>query len=150
MENSSRKTDSIITMQSTLNDCTENQNQSRKLNFAKTFRPIYYVSRFFGFMPFTIIYDSSGVAQEPKTSAFDIAMVFVSLCAYSYTIIGERIMNNTFTTQNYSNIVSFSWKSSTIHDGLFGIINTIMDLCNRFKYIEILKRFNHFDNEVSF
>lgn len=43
----------------------------KETDFVKSIRPIYYFSRVFGFLPFSIEFDSKGEVQNARISAFD-------------------------------------------------------------------------------
>lgn len=120
----------------------------KKLNFAYCFRPIYYFSRIFGYMPFTIIYDSSGAIQKPKIRIFDLIWFILSFLIQ--TIPPLMYVQNEGLSIHYATsfilsridiiLVNF-WMT-------YIIVSIAMDMYNRFILIEILKRINNFDEEV--
>lgn len=60
-----------------------NQNtDSRKLTFAHSLKPIYVLSRIFGFMPFTIVFDSNGAVQTARIKAIDFIWFMASIGIY--------------------------------------------------------------------
>lgn len=148
MENPSRKDILKLTVQPKLNDCRNQKNLSTNFNFAYVFRPIYYISRVFGFMPFKIIYNSKSDAQEPKMGAFDMIWFLISISVYLLAIDTKQVWDVQLKN-NGSNTLSISTKALSIVELIFGIIGIGMDLCNRFKLINILGKFTIFDCEVN-
>lgn len=149
MENSKHKIISMITVQSTSNNCSENENPPRKINFAVSFRPIYYFLRVFGFMPFKIVYNSNGEIEGQKITAFDIVWLLISLSFYLFAIDGNKIWSDIYTLRNFSSIVIFIRKASFILEILFYIIGILMDFHNRRKLVNILQNVDKIDKEVS-
>lgn len=124
--------------------------QSIEYSFEYGLRPFYYLSRVFGFMPFTIICDANGQAQEPKVKRRDLLWLGVSIT--SYLLLGFVLLSGLDCSQ-YSNTSKFILVLSEdvlaaviIIYGIFGIG---MDMCIRFKLVDILKKFTMFDAEVS-
>lgn len=119
-------------------------------NFAYSFRPVYYVSRAFGLMPFSIIYNSNREPNNSKVTVYDCLWLMVSVCIY--------LMLGFF---RYRNLVLPEGASTTSHililgDSVVLILSltfagqfVIMDFFNRFKLVDVLKKIIVFDNEVS-
>lgn len=121
---------------------------SGKYNFFYSFRPIYYFSRLFGFMPFTINYHSNGTIQGPVIRSLDIVWLITSICFYFVSAI------LTYTTAPYHQTTESAILSSgddliLISGLIFGIFIIIMDWCNRFKLVNIQKNIHTFDEEAS-
>lgn len=55
---------------------------SKKLTFAHSFKPVYILCRIFGFMPFTIAYDSNGAIQTAQIGVADIMWFIISIGIY--------------------------------------------------------------------
>lgn len=146
MENSRRNNISMIAVQS--NDCSENENPSTKLRFSAAFRPIYYFSRFFGFMSFTFVHDSKGDIQRHKITAVDILWFFISLCIYLFALNITIVWHDLYMSTINSNFIMLASKTIFISEIVFCIIGMIMDLCNRCEIINILRNIEQFDKEV--
>lgn len=143
MKRSRGRNISVTAMQSTLNYCSKMENLQRKYNFASVFWPIYYFSRVFSFMPFTIVYDSMGEVREPKVTVLDMLWFLISLCAYLVAITGG--------SYSFNKLSKLNTQVNTIYytsEFTFGIIGMIRDMRNRYKLIDILQTFIQFDKEV--
>lgn len=132
-----------------MNNCSENENPLRKLNFSVVFRPIYYFLRVFGFMPFTIVYDSKGAVQKHSITVFDVVWLLISLFVYLYAIHSTIIWYDSENSPDMSAFLLWVGKIFYILEIVFCIIGILMDLCNRYKLINILQSFEMFDEEVS-
>lgn len=119
-------------------DRLKGKNPPQKLNFTNAFRPIYYFSRVFGYMPFKFIYDSNGEVQKPRFTAPDILWFLVTFCALLLELNGNRIWNDENTLRNFSNMFTLSTKCYYILETIFCTIALWMDLCNRFKFVDIM------------
>lgn len=124
------------------------ENHSKELYFAHSSRPIYYISRMFGLMPFSVIYDLDGKAQEPRVSVLDILWFMISICLYmtlsflTYQNIGDPKF------PNIPLVLVFSDDIILLAGLAFGAAIAVMDFWNRSKFVEILKIFHTFDEEV--
>lgn len=148
MRNPRYKNHSIITVQSTLNDRCENENQSRnKWIMSNALRPIYLFLRLYGFMPFTIIYDPNNEIQELRVTVIDILWLLISLCAHTLALFDYLNSDDAPTWQKYS--AALIDHVYSISEVIFGVIGIMIDMCNRFKLIDIMKKFNEFDKEVN-
>lgn len=124
--------------------------RSKTFDFVYCFRPVYYFSRIFGFMPFTVIYDSNGTIQGPKIRVFDILWLILSMFVQILSPI-LYIQNRKFSIYDISLAILIRSDAIVITmRTVFNISAIIMDMCNRYKLMEILKKINNFDEEVSF
>lgn len=131
-----------------VNMVKRSDNNEKNINYLYSFRPIYYFSRFFGLMPFSIIYDSSGEVQRPIITIFDGLWFVISMCSYSFAVflsIRLKIMKQPSPT--FVTILGNTFIMMTI---LYGVLAVAIDMCNRYKFIEIVKKFTGFDKEVGF
>lgn len=123
--------------------------KSKTLTFAHSFKPVHILSRIFGFMPFTIVFDSEGGIQSAQFRVVDFVWLIISigiylLSAYHFTTYTGRkaIFITTATlTQGARAIVIFR--------KLFNCLCIGVDACNRFKLVGILKKIHTFDEKVS-
>lgn len=119
----------------------------KNFDFAYCFRPVYYFSRIFGFMPFTIVYNSNGAIQGPKIRVFDILWFILSIFLYILsTFMPFRHINYPINTSFVLIVGDFLLLKLSL---IFSILNVVMDMCNRFKLVDILKNVNSFDEKVS-
>lgn len=126
----------------------ENQAKVVQLDFAYTFRPIYYFSRIFGFLPFTIVYNSIGSIQAPKIRVFDMVWFFISIFFYALSIFIIYLRRIKFP-KNASFILINGDFLLLISGLIFSILVVVMDMCNRYKLVDILRNFNSFDEKAS-
>lgn len=125
----------------------KNDVKLEKPNFALSFRPIYYCSRVFGLMPFTIIYDSNDNVQKPKVGLLDSLWFLISIC--SYLIMAYISCQRSAIYQNIPYVFSFGVFMIFLSSQIFGALIIVMDMCNRFRLVDILKKIVIFDKEVS-
>lgn len=125
-------------------ECTAKVN---KLDLAYTFRPVYYFSRIFGFLSFSIAYNSDGSIQGPKVRAFDITWFILAISLYVLSAF-----------MHFRSIDYLKNQSFIMIDGDFLLLKLslvscilviVMDMCNRVKLVDIVKNFNSFDEKVS-
>lgn len=126
-------------------------NNSKKFNFLYSFRPVYYFSRAMGFMPFTIVCNSNGTIQGPAIRSFDIFWFILSICGYIlltiFSFLNIRFPENSKNTE--STILIGADYFLLLLGFVFSVVVIIMDFCNRFKLVKILKHLNTFDEEAS-
>lgn len=115
-------------------------------NFAYCFRPVYYFSRIFGFMSYTIIYDVHGTVQGSKIRVFDILWFIFSI--FSQIIPAAFYFQTKRISTVHPAILIQSVGVVTVTRMVFDISSIVMDLCNRNKLIKIVKKFNIFDENV--
>lgn len=58
------------------------QIHSKKLTFAHSFKPVHTLCRIFGFMPFTIAYDTNGAIQKARLGVMDFIWFLISIGIY--------------------------------------------------------------------
>lgn len=119
-------------------------------NFAYSFRPVYYVSRAFGLMPYTIIYDTNGEPIKPKITARD--SLWMTISVFIYLTLGYSAYQNMALPENRSTtsyILILGDSVLLILSLVFGGQLIIMDFFNRFKLVDVVKKITAFDVEVS-
>lgn len=120
-----------------------------ELNFAYSFRPIYYFSRVFGLMPFSVKYDSNGQPQMPRVGILDSLWFVTTICVYlSMAYISYQQMTLP-QDPNAPKVLVFSEYLLQILGLVYGALIIGMDLCNRFKLVDVLKQLTTFDKEAS-
>lgn len=121
--------------------------QLQKLNFEYAFRPAYYFSRFAGLWSFSIIHDSNWSIQRTRIGLSDVLWSISMIC-----------LNLTLAFLTYKRLKEGDEKSDTrlvmLHIFrmaflLIGVLEILLDMINRNKLVDILQKFNGFDNEVS-
>lgn len=121
--------------------------KSQEYGFAYCFRPFHYFSRVFGYMPFSITFDSNAVTLRPTVKAFDVLWFLIAIIFYISTIIDFYIetMEIPYTS---SQILNRCARLMMIFTLFFGVFVIVMDICNRFKFVKILNKFNKIDEKV--
>lgn len=115
-----------------------------------SFRPIYYLLRVCGMMPFTCIYDAYGYPHSPKIRKRDGLSVVIAICFY-LSMTGLVIYHMDIKEHRHSPIYMLLLGNYVhlISCIIFGIVIIAIDLWNRFKLIDILKKFTIFDTKAS-
>lgn len=116
-------------------------------NFLNSFRLIYFISRVFCFIPFSIIRDLNGNIVTSKIRVFDgvLFMAFITLhfvTSVYYYMIPVRQLLGISQVLKFHRILPIS-----IHNNIVMIL--IMNMYNRQKIINIIKMFNIIDEEVT-
>lgn len=121
---------------------------SKKLNFASSMWPIYYFCRIFGLLPFSVKFDTNGEVQRVRVSAFDVSWFAITICFYLILAVlyVQRIVIH--QDPSASHILFFGDSIFNLIGLMFGPLMIILDMCNRFKIIFILKGFSTFGKEV--
>lgn len=132
-----------------LNQSNKTNTITNKMNFAYSFRPVYYFSRMFGLLPFSIVYDSNGDVLRARVTAIDILWFIISVCIYlllaflSYT--NMRLPDGPIE----SPLLIASDYTLLIVGLIYGAVIIVFDMYNRSTFIDILKKFTAFDMEVN-
>lgn len=131
-----------------------NENQQkvmkmRNLSFGYVFRPIYYFSRLFGFMPFTIEFTPNGDILRIQVTKFDIIYFVVTIFVYSlsfYLFLNFMVISkNRPTPATIAELIIQLLVSLNV---IFGIITTGLDMHNRHQFFAITKEFILFDTQA--
>lgn len=132
------------------NKIITNKNRTDNVNFAYSFRPIYFYSRILGLMPFSISYNENGRVQKAKIGVFDGVWFVISICTYlslAFTCFHRM------KVQLEANVPFILFFGEQIHLALglaFGALAITIHMYNRSKMIDILRIFSVFDEEASF
>lgn len=129
---------------------TSKKSDTKIMNFSTVFRPLHYFSRIWGLAPFSIVTNSNGDVQEPKVHLCDSLWFLIMLCMYlSFANYTLEVFANTRGNYNEK-----SWIMSVcaiLMVGLtfiHGILAIIINVCNRYKLVDMVKMFTRFDKEV--
>lgn len=116
-----------------------------------SFQPIYYFSRAFGLMPFSIERSSDGYISGPRVNKIDIAWLVAAILIYSLaTVVTFKYVRFDLepSTQCLNMLVILNNLHTTL--GLIFCGSIIgLDLYNRFHSVDLFRRFAIFDKEVS-
>lgn len=123
--------------------------QLKKFNFEHVFRPVYYFLRFSGQWSFSIFHDSNGTIQKACIGFSDALWTILLVCAYSAIVFSsyKKLMKGQEIFENRQRFVAENiFQIGSLVSGVFGIV---LNVINRNKLVDIFKKFNTFDNEVS-
>lgn len=121
----------------------EKEDQTNNLNFAYSFRPVYYILRFLSLMPFTITYDLNGEVQKCAVTKFDVLWIGIPLSMYLLMTSYMEILTHlppVLLLGTELGILIFTHNLLTI----------LVNMYNRYRFIDILKKITNFDKEVTF
>ena len=119
------------------------------MKFQLEFQSVYFFSRCIGLWPFTIIYHSDGSIKGARIHLFDKLWFLISICLY-LTALYYAFLNMKNQTAKNGHISSFIFYLTQIPVLLFSCVSIILDMINRNKLVNTLKKFNIFDSEVCF
>lgn len=122
---------------------------SAQLNFAHSFKSIYYFSRIFGFKPFTIVFDSNGKIQTARIRVLDAVWLVITIGLYLSSALHFMIIASHHTFPAKSAILVNCTRSIYMLRKLFNVLSIVMDMYNRYQMIEIVKKINTFDEKAS-
>lgn len=121
-------------------------NQVKETSFMDSFKPVYFVLRLFGLRPYSINYDSNGEPQQPKITLFDGIWLVISLGIYAMmTFFVEGINYKRLSVEGFIYVLGYIF---TMYGIFCCILNVMIDVITRFKFVEILRRITIFDKEV--
>lgn len=118
-------------------------------DFVHSFRPIYIVSRIFGHMPFSIVYNANGGIDRAVVNTLDIVWGIISFGIYSYALF---LSSNWVRTQRSYKVLPTI--SIVIDAFVFGSIQVlsmftiVFDMCCRWELTALIKNFTIFDKKV--
>lgn len=123
----------------------------RPKNVQHGLQPIYYYSRCVGLWPFTITYNSDGSIKDACVDLFDCLWFLISICLHLtalYSSCDFVVHNRPFSEQNlFSHLIFFIHQIPPL---LFGAVCIVLDMFNRNRLANIIKKFTIFDKEVWF
>lgn len=141
-----------VSNQSKTDDLTNNLKknaQFRNINFEYSIRPIYYFARAFGLLPFSVIRNSNGEIQKPHVGVINLLLFVISICWY-LILAYSCYLNVTFLLYNPK--TSFILVFGDYLLLIVGLISTtlfiVMDMVNRTRLVDVLKRLTVFDQKV--
>lgn len=125
---------------------------SRRFNFSSSMMPAYFFSRAFGLLPFSIVRDSRGEAQAARVYLLDFLWFFISMLIYFLLTIYvyfdvESLGPSQTISESYILIVGEP--ALIIFGMIYGAMVIVMDMLNRNRLVDVLKKFTDFDKEVN-
>lgn len=119
-----------------------------KNGFVQSVSPIYFFSRVVGLMPFTIAHDRDSKILRAKVTAFDFIWFVISISVHTcFVVIWYRNLDYK-KIKNVSNVLPIGMGAHATFGLIYSVICVVMDMCNRCKLVDLLRRFMTFDKEV--
>lgn len=128
------------------------ENNEKNVHFTRVFRPIYLFARICGFMPFSVQHSETECEHfVPHIGICDAVWFAISMCFYLAMIVntfcGKIVLPHESNAQ--LNAIVLGNHLLRLMILLFSIFSLIMDVCNRYKLVNIFNDFSTFDQEVS-
>lgn len=112
-------------------------------NIFETFKPIYYLCKFFGILPITVNFTKRNV----KTTIADLIKAFGCVCVWIIIFIIWKL--NGAYYENAKKIVLNTGVNVALNFGFFIVISLpIFNVLNRVKLTKIIFNLNAFDERV--
>lgn len=119
------------------------------INFVYGFSPVYYISRVFGLMPFSIICDHRRGIYKPQVKLLDGVWFLLSIFMYISMAIATYVnLSLPRDTNTASFILSLGDSMLLIVGLIYSALIIVFDMLNRQRLTEILNKFITFDKEV--
>lgn len=96
-------------------------------NFIKSLKSVYYISRAYGFFPFSVVFNSAGEVQHAQVKVFDLISFAISICVYSI-VIYFYITNMFITFIDVENILNLSCSISLVFQLLLIPVVIVMNM----------------------
>lgn len=117
-------------------------------SFVHSFRPIYYWSRVFGLMPFSIIYDPNGDVEKPRVRAIDGLLFAVFIVVRLWFSVNSLRKIHISSSSDVPWVLSVGGYTLLTLNLTCGALMTVMNMYNRHKIVNILKMFSTIDKQV--
>lgn len=121
----------------------------RQMDFWDGFKPVYYFSRAFGLLPFSIRRNSNGDIQEPKVNRLDGLWFLLTIVVFLSASYFVHQYISAFNSKTGTYVAIILDDLHVVSSLAFGALMIAMDMCNRLKIVELWKHFISFDKEVS-
>lgn len=116
--------------------------QAQTLSFMHSFRPVYFVLRTFGLMPFTIIHHPNGEVLQTTVTKFDALWLMTSVISYSLMAFFMKVRDTPrFFLPILHMLAKFGW--------IYIVLVIWINMCTRFEFTEIFRKITIFDREAS-
>lgn len=128
---------------------TKRDYSTKPCDIVFSYKPIYYCSRVFGLLPFSLAYDSNGEIKAPKISKFDAVWFVLSIAIYLVfaNVIPMHLQKNAFVP---APILIMGYRLLLMFGLIYGAVMIVENMSSRFKFVKILKMFTGFDREARF
>lgn len=125
------------------------RSHAKRNKITHSFCPVYYFSRIFGLMPFTVAHGTNESIRKPEVRLVDGVWFGVSICFYiALAILILKSVKLPDSAHKPSYILMLGDYLQLIVGLIYASLIIIFDMCNRCKLVGILNKFIIFDHEV--
>lgn len=125
--------------------------QMKIMSFGSVFRPLHRLARIWGLAPYSIAADSNGELLNSKIHLYDglwlLTTVLLYLAFLNYSVDAFNVDRKALHRETW--ILILCARLLAIFAFLYGILSIIINMCNRFKLMNMVKMYTRFDEEVS-
>lgn len=125
----------------------ERKKHQNPLNFFYCIQSVYFVSRLFGFTPFSFKLNSKSEVIGYEVKPFDLVWFVISL--FNYTAMAYLSWTTVLIPQlDVSYVLVIGNQLILVMGLLFGAFSVAFDMYNRQRLVDITRNFNAFDKKV--
>lgn len=117
-------------------------------NIFGLFRPVYVFARFWGYVPFSVNFDSFPLPNNVKISLFNRILLLIQTLAY-LSCLTLSLAIHMINTRKISSLVLHGLHKVNEFGIFCGLMFVLADVANRHKIWRIFRKFIRFDGEVS-
>lgn len=122
----------------------------KNINFAHNIKPIHFISRIFGLMPFRMVPNLNDGNTEPQVKILDIVWFIVAIFIYLFLAVFYFRLIKLPSDPNGSYVLVLGDKLLTCLVLVNAAIMVVKNMFDRFKLTEIVQKFISFDKKVIF
>lgn len=123
--------------------------RASKIDFAHSISPLYYFSRAIGFLPYSIVFNSNNEIIKCRVSVLDLLWFVISIVFYLCFAIFYYAASEYLKIGREVSILYVGDTILIVFGLIYGAIVIIIDMINRNRIVDILKRIYIFDKEVN-
>lgn len=124
------------------------ENVTKKtLTFYHSIQPVYIISRIFGLLPFTVLYNSNGYMHKAKVRLLDLIW-FVFMIIVNFGLTYKMVTKVQRMIDGDTSILFASGRLIILLNFVKVAVASILDMLNRNRLVKMLKDFLKFDKSV--
>lgn len=120
----------------------------KNITFEYSMWPVYIFSRVFGLMPFSVARDSDGSIQKPRVKIIDLVWFLISICSCLTLAFYELQIVKLPQDPHNSQLLILGDNVIIVLGLAFNALVIVMNMLNRKRLVEILRKFTIFDQRV--
>lgn len=121
----------------------------KPLDFYDSVKPVLIISRVFGLLPFTLHRNTQGFIQKSKIYVFDVFWLILTIIVnLTLAIVYLPSIYETIDNTIDKSILFASGKIVFLFSLLKVVVEVLLDLLNRNRFVKIVKDFVKFDESV--